>query len=283
MIQALPTLPSIGALCVDSHAHLDMLDDPVAALVRAARAGVALIATVVDLTEDPERTLDGLSGWQEAAALALDGESCDVPEVRLIVGWHPHNASGGDEGLLERLRSLVADPRVVAFGELGLDFPYDHSPRDVQRTWFRRHLALAHEVGLPVEVHLRAAHEEGASLIAEMGPPPAGCIIHCFTEGPDLAERFLELGCHISIAGPVTFKKADALREAARIIPLDRLLVETDCPFLAPDPYRGRRNEPAFVVLTAARIAEVKGISTAEVATAALGTARRLFSREHVR
>lgn len=283
MVGSLPVLPDLGAPSVDAHAHLAMLDNPVAALVRAARAGIALVATVVDLTESPETTLDGLAGWLGRAGEQLGAEGGQTPEVRLIAGWHPHNASGGNTALLERLRELAADPRVGGLGELGLDYHYDHSPRDDQRQWFRRHLELAQEVGLPVEVHLREAHEEGLEILRETGVPGAGCIIHCFTEGPELAERFLELGCHISFAGPVTFKKSDALREAARIVPLDRLLVETDCPFLAPHPYRGRPNEPAFAVLNAATIAEVKGIPPAEVATAALGNARELFSRGHAR
>jgi TatD DNase family protein len=277
MAEPLPPLPDLGAPSVDAHAHLDMLDDPVAALVRAARAGIALVATVVDLTEEPERTLDGLDGWLTGAAAELAPEGLAPPEVRLIVGWHPHNATRGDDALLTRLRELAAGPRVGALGELGLDFHYDHSPRDVQRAWFRSQLTLAHEVGLPVEIHLREAHAEGADLLAELGTPAAGCVIHCFTEGPATAERFLELGCHISFAGPVTFAKAEQVRDAARIVPLDRLLVETDCPFLAPHPYRGRPNEPALAVLNAAAVAEAK------VATAALDNARRLFAREHLR
>ena len=283
MADSLPTLPDLGAACVDAHAHLDMLDDPVAALARAARAGVVLIATVVDLTEDPERTLDGLDGWCRAAADELEAEGLDAPEVRLIVGWHPHNAKGGSDALYHRLRDLAADPRVAAFGELGLDFHYDHSPRDVQRAWFRQHLELAHEVGLPVEVHLREAHDEGAALLEDLGVPSAGCVIHCFTEGPGLARRFVELGCYISFAGPVTFKKADAIRDAVRVVPLDRLLVETDCPFLAPDPHRGRRNEPAFAVLNAEAVAAARSVEPAEIAEAALGNARRLFDRRHAR
>lgn len=283
MVESLPALPDLGAPSVDAHAHLAMLEDPAAALVRASRAGIALVATVVDLTESPEATLGGLEGWMSAAGRYLEPEGLAVPEVRLIVGWHPHNASAGDDALFARLRELAADPRVGGFGELGLDFHYDHSPRDDQRAWFRRHLELAREVGLPVEIHLREAHDEGLALLREVGVPEAGCIIHCFTEGPELAERFLELGCHISFAGPVTFKKAEALREAARIVPLDRLLVETDCPFLAPHPYRGRPNEPAFAVLNAATVADVKGVAHAEVAAAALENARTLFGRRHVR
>ena len=283
MVESLPILPDLGVPSVDAHAHLDMLEDPIAALVRAAQAGIALVATVVDLSESPETTLGGLEGWLDAAGEHLAPLGLAAPEVRLIVGWHPHNAKEGDDAMLARLRELTGDPRVCAFGELGLDFHYDHSPRDIQRAWFRRQLELAHEVGLPVEIHLREAHDEGLALLTELGAPPAGCVIHCFTEGTELAERFLDLGCHISFAGPVTFKKADALRDAARIVPLERLLVETDCPFLAPDPYRGRRNEPAFAVLNAAAVAAAKGIQPAEVATAALANAQTLFSRGHVR
>lgn len=278
MVESLPVLPDLGAPSVDAHAHLDMLERPAVALARAARAGIALVASVVDLSEAPETTLDGLDGWLADAAGLLQPFGLTPPEVRLIVGWHPHNAKDGDEAMLARLRELASDPRVGGFGELGLDFHYDHSPRDEQRAWFRRHLELAHEVGLPVEIHLREAHDEGLALLEEVGAPPAGCVIHCFTEGPELAERFLALGCHISFAGPVTFKKSDPLREAARLVPLDRLLVETDCPFLAPEPYRGRRNEPAFAVLNAAAVAAAKGLEPGEVATAALANARVLFA-----
>lgn len=276
-IPPLPALPDLGALTVDAHAHLGMLDDPVAALVRASRAGIALIATVVDVTEHPEVTLEGLDTWLGRAAAILAPEVREAPEVRVIAGWHPHNASAGTAGHLARLRELAAERRIAALGELGLDFYYDHSPRDDQRTWFRAHLALAHELGLPVEIHLRDAHAEGLAILKDAGVPQAGCVIHCFTEGPALAERFLELGCHLSFAGPITFKNSDALRDTARITPLDRLLVETDCPFLAPQPYRGQNNEPAYAVLNAAALAAAKGLPAAEVASAALCNARNLF------
>jgi len=275
----LPELPDLGALSVDAHAHLDMLDDPVGALERSARAGLALVATIVDLTESPETTLDGVEEWRTQAAERLRPDGLVPPEVRLVVGWHPHNAKAHSEALLERLRELAADPRVGAIGEVGLDFHYDHSPRDDQRASFRMHVELAHETGLPVIVHLREAHEEGAATLAEVGVPPGGCVIHCFTEGPELAERFLDMGCSISFAGPVTFPKAHQLREAAAVVPLDRLLVETDCPFLTPHPYRGRTNEPAFAVLNAEAVAAAKAIAPAAVASAALENARVLFGR----
>jgi len=281
--RALPDLPDLGAASVDAHAHLDMLDDPAGALARAARAGIALVASVVDLTEEPEATLDGLEDWLLDATERLLPDGLVAPAVRLVAGWHPHNARAGTPELLVRLRELARDPRVGALGEIGLDFHYDHSSREDQRASFRMHLELAHEVGLPVVVHLREAHDEGAATIAEIGVPPAGCIIHCFTEGPALAERFLEMGCVISFAGPVTFPKAQQIRDAAAIVPLDRLLVETDCPFLAPHPYRGRTNEPAFAVLNAEAVARAKGVEPAEVATAALSNARAIFGRGYAR
>lgn len=261
-----------------------MLEDPVEALVRAARAGVAFVATVVDLTESPEATLEGLAGWLGEAAARLGPDGLVPPEVRIVAGWHPHNAKESTPDLLRRLRRLCRDDeRVAAIGEVGLDFHYDHSPREAQRESFRAHLELACEVGLPVIVHLREAHEEGAATLTEVGVPPAGCVIHCFTEGPELAARFVEMGCLVSFAGPVTFPKAQQVRDAAGTVPLDRLLVETDCPFLAPHPYRGRPNEPALVVLNAAAVAAARGEDPHAVASAALANARRLFGREHVR
>lgn len=276
-VPPLPALPDLGAPTVDAHAHLDMLADPVAALVRASRAGVAFVATVVDVTENPEVTLEGLDAWLGSAAAILEPEGLETPEVRVIAGWHPHNARAGNAAHLARLCELAAAGRIAALGELGLDFYYDHSPRDDQRAWFRAHLALAHELGLPVEIHLRDAHAEGLAILEEAGVPQAGCVIHCFTEGPELGERFLDLGCHLSFAGPITFKNSDSLRDTARITPLDRLLVETDCPFLAPQPYRGQKNEPAYAVLNAAAVAAAKSLPAAEVASAALRNARRLF------
>jgi TatD DNase family protein len=272
-------LPSIGRVA-DTHAHLDMLDDPAGALARAAVAGVGFIATVADVTEDAERTFEQLASWEEAASrelATLPGPPPPLPVVRIIVGCHPHNASALDADAEERLRELACDPRVCAIGEAGLDFHYDHSPRDEQRRAFRASLAVARDVGLPVVVHLREAHEEGAAILAEEGVPGAGCIIHCFTEDAPLALRFVEMGCHVSFAGPTTFKKGGSMREAASVLPLDRILVETDCPFLAPEPYRGRRNEPAWVTLTAAVVADSRSEEPAQVAEALYGNARALL------
>jgi TatD DNase family protein len=279
-------LPQLGAPTADTHAHLDMIADPAGALARAARARVTLVCAVVDLTEKPGVTFDGLADWREIADEELAGQPGGpfvAPEVRLIVGVHPHNASAYDAAMQETLREAALSPYaapVAGLGELGLDFHYDHSPREAQRDAFRRQLALAHELGLPVTVHLRAAHDEGLAILQECGVPAAGCVIHCFTEGPDVAESFLALSeaVVISFAGPVTFAKAEQVRDALRVIPLDRMLLETDSPFLAPAPYRGEPNEPAFTVLNAAKVAEVLGLDPAEVASRCLDNARRVFA-----
>lgn len=255
--------PGFGGVTVaDTHAHLDMLDDPALALARAALAGVGFIATVADVTEDAWRTYDELPSWlANATELLADAGHPDVPlpRVRVILGAHPHNARLWNAEAEAEFRRLAGDPLTCAVGELGLDYHYDHSPREVQRDVMRAHVALAREFGLPAVVHLREAHEDGARILGEAGPPPAGFILHCFNLAPEAMEPFLALGCHVSFAGPVTFKKAEEVREAARAVPQGRLLTETDCPFMAPEPFRGRGNEPAYVVFTAARIADTRG------------------------
>ncbi|MBN2405100.1 MAG: TatD family hydrolase [Coriobacteriia bacterium] len=279
MAQQQPALVDLGAPCVDAHAHLDMLDDPVDALVQAALVGIELIVTIADVTEDASRTFDSHKEWSARAAeeLAARGSERPVPLIRITVGVHPHNAKDFEDTAMGRLRVLSACPHVGAIGEMGLDYHYDNSPREDQRRVFRRSLELARTTGLAAVVHLREAHEEGLQILQEVGLPDKGCVIHCFTEGPEFARRFLDLGCYISFAGPATFKKAENIREAIRVVPLERLLVETDSPFLAPEPYRGRKNQPAFTVVTAARVAEVKGVGPADVAAAALRNARRVF------
>lgn len=276
--------PDFGASPIaDTHAHLDMLDDPALALARAAAAGVGFVATVADVTEDAWRTYDELDSWiANAAELLADSglEEVAPPRVRVILGAHPHNAKEYDASAEDELLRLAADPRTCALGELGLDYHYDHSPRDVQRAAFRRHLELAQELKLPVCVHLREAHDDGEAILGEIGVPEAGCILHCFNLGPDVAERFLGMGCHVSFAGPVTFKKAEEVRAAARIVPAGRLLTETDCPFMAPEPFRGRTCEPALVAFTAARLAEVRSETPEALAAHTYAAALALLDRE---
>ena len=272
--------PRLGAPIADTHAHLDMLDDPVGALERAALADVTRVVTVVDATETPERTLDGLQAWIDDAAnrlVAAGHTGTAAPDVRIILGVHPHNAKDFHDAIEHRMLELTADPRVTGIGEIGLDYHYDHSPREQQRDVFRRQLAIAHRCELPVIVHLREAHDDGFEILEDLGLPAGGCVLHCFTGDADLARRFLEIGCYVSFAGPVTFKNADAIRAAACAVPLDRLLAETDAPFMAPEPHRGERNEPAWTAFTVARIAEARGQDTASVARAVYENAERVF------
>src|SRR5204863_6105049 len=174
------------------------------------------------------------------------------PDIWCSVGVHPHEAADYAETTADELATLAAHPRVIGIGETGLDFHYDHSPRDVQERVFRAHIAAARDAGLPLIVHAREADDEIAGIL-EQERPPAG-VLHCFSSGRGLAERALALGFYISISGIVTFRSAEELRAIVRDLPLDRLLVETDAPYLAPVPHRGKRNEPAFVAATAAAV-----------------------------
>lgn len=274
-------VPRLGSPSADTHAHLDMLDDPAGALERAALAGVSYVVTVVDATEAPLGTFEGLQSWIDEAARRLDEwgiEDLSVPDVRIIIGVHPHNAKNYNDDIAALMLELRADERVVGIGEIGLDFHYDHSPRDAQREAFRAQLAAAHRCALPAIVHLREAHAEGLEILRDVGVPDAGLVIHCFTGEPALLAEFVELDAYISFAGPVTFKNAEPIRASAAATPLDRLLIETDCPFMAPEPHRGKTNEPAWSVFSAERIASVRGIDAAQLARATYENARRVFS-----
>jgi TatD DNase family protein len=271
-----------GAPVADTHAHLDMLDDPALALARAALAGVTFVATVADVSEDAARTYESLEGWRSSARAMLaasggSGNAVDLPEVRVIVGVHPHNAKNLTPQVEVELTRLASDARTSAVGEIGLDYHYDYSPREVQRSAFRRQLELAVELNLPAVVHLREAHADGESIMRDVGLPQAGCILHCYTMGPAPLEPFLALGCTVSFAGPVSFKKADEIREAAVAVPTGRILTETDSPFMAPEPFRGCTNEPALVVFTAARVAAARGETLPSFAEHAYAAALQLL------
>lgn len=252
-------------MLVDSHCHLDFADfaaERDAIIDRARTAGVATILTIATrLDEFPQ---------VRAIAEAHDGIWCSV-------GAHPHEAADHAALTADGLAALTQHPKVVGIGESGLDFHYDLSPRDMQAQVFRIHAAASRATGLPLIVHAREADQEVADILAEERPP-AG-VLHSFSSGRGLAERALALGFYISISGIVTFRNAEGLRAIVRDLPLDRLLVETDAPYLAPVPYRGKRNEPAFVAATAAVVAGLKGIAPERLAGATTENFHRLFAK----
>ncbi len=253
---------------VDSHAHLDFEDyvgDLEGVVERARSAGVERVVLI------------GLWRGPGSFGNALELAARDPGYFSATAGIHPHECARVPEEDWRRLEDLSCDPRVVAIGETGLDFHYDHSPRPVQEASFRRSLAIARNCEKPVVVHVREADQACLRVLREEGVPAAGGVIHCFTGDARAVRGYLDLGLFISVAGVVTFKAADALREAVKLVPRDRLLVETDCPFLAPVPYRGKRNEPALVVETARRVAELWGATEAEVAAVTAENTRRLF------
>jgi TatD DNase family protein len=251
-----------------------------ATIARAAEAGVTRMVCVGT----------GAASSEEAVALARSMRRPDSVataegvEVWATIGLHPHDAVDGVEAIEELLEAEVSGgnppgvsaPLVVAVGECGLDYHYDHSPRPRQREAFARQVELAHRHGLALVVHTREAWPDTIGILADAGVPDR-TILHCFTGGPVEARRCLDLGARLSFSGVVTFKNADDVREAAALCPLDRLLVETDAPFLAPVPHRGTLNEPSRVPLVGAAIAQVKGVDTAQVAQASTDNARSAF------
>jgi TatD DNase family protein len=253
---------------VDSHCHIDMPQfdadrDEVVARAREAGVREMLIVGGVDEEQGHRRAL------RVAEELALPASA----------GVHPHEAKLAGEAVYDELRGLAKDRRIVAVGEIGLDFHYDYSPRPVQRETFRRQVRLAREVGLPVIIHTREADEETAALLEEEGAGEVGGVIHCFTGGPELARRALALGFYISFSGIVAFPRSEVVQAVAKEVPRDRLLVETDAPFLAPPPHRGKRNEPAFVVEVARKVAALRGTSLDDISVAAGENYARLFHR----
>lgn len=255
-------------MLVDSHCHLDFPDfaeeiDEVVA--RASRAGVGLMLTICT----------HVTRFSQVLAVAEHH-----PNVYCTVGIHPHEAGKEPEVDAERLVRLAEHPKVVGFGETGLDYYYDHSPRDAQQRSFRAHLAAARLAGLPVVVHTRDADAEtGRILEEEMAKGAFTGLLHCFSSGSQLADLAVKLGLYISLSGIITFKAADELRATVRGLPLERLLVETDAPFLAPIPKRGKRNEPALVVHTAEKVSEIKGLPADAVADATTANFLRLFRK----
>jgi len=221
-----------------------------------------------------------VSGDPHAGALERAIELTQLhKDVYTALGVHPHEARLFDVGLEKRITDLIKqNPRVIAWGEIGLDYHYDHSPRDVQREVFRRQLQLAREMKLPIIIHTREAEDDTLEILhSEWSQSGLSGIMHCFSGSKMLAAEALNLGLLISLSGVITFKKADGLREVAQSIPLDRLLVETDCPYLSPEPFRGRRNEPARVVEVARCLANVCGVEVEEIANTTTQNFSRLF------
>lgn len=253
---------------VDSHCHIDMADfdadrDEVVARARTAGLVEMLVIGGVDQAAGHRRALN------VAARYGLPATA----------GVHPHEARVADERAYDELRALGREGRIVAVGEIGLDFHYDHSPRDAQREAFRRQIRLAREVGLPIVVHTREADAETADILEAEGAAEAGGVIHSFTGGLEFARRALELGLLVSFSGIVAFPRAEVIQRVAREVPDDRLLIETDAPYLAPPPHRGKRNEPAFVVDVARKVAALRGTSAEAVGGLARRNYARLFRR----
>jgi TatD DNase family protein len=246
-----------GAIYSDGHAHLTMEPfdaDREAVIGRAREAGLRHVVTVSSYVGDAER----------CAALAGRHDF-----IHFTAGVHPHEARLWTAEVAASIREAARRPKCVAIGEIGLDYHYDRSPRERQREVFREQIRLARDVGLPVVVHTREAWPDTLAILREEGAREAGGVFHCFSGGTDEARLCLDLGFYLSFAGPVTFRNAGALAEAAAFAPLDRLLTETDAPYLTPHPHRGTRNEPARVVLVAERIAAIKGVPPAAVGEAA--------------
>ncbi len=250
---------------IDSHAHLELeplVDDPAGVLERATAAGlIAVISVGIDIP-DAEKVLEIADRFEGVFA---------------SLGFHPHNAKDVSEVTLSGMEKLAKHPKVVAYGEIGLDFFRNWSPQSVQATVFADQLELAKSLAKPVVIHLRNAHKEGLDILEKAAPFSAGGVIHCFSGDQTDADRTLDLGFYISIPGTVTYKKNERLRAIVSRLPEDRILLETDAPFLAPEPLRGKNNEPAFIVHTARKVAEIRQVSVQDVSRATTANAIRLF------
>lgn len=255
-------------MLVDSHCHLDFPDFAAELDAVVARARAAGIGRMVSISTRVKK---------HAQVLAIAEKYADV---FCSVGTHPHHAAEEPEIDAETLIGLSRHPKIVAIGEAGLDYHYDTSPRDAQAASFRRHIAAARQTGLPLVIHSREADADMAALLREeMGRGPFKAVLHCYTGGHDLAFTAVELGHCIGFTGILTFKNSGALRDIAKALPADRILVETDSPYLAPTPYRGKRCEPAFVVETAKMLADTRGVSAEEIARQTTENFFRLFNK----
>lgn len=255
-------------MLIDSHCHLDFPEFAPELDAVVARAEAAGIGRMVTISTRVRKHADVLAVAER------------FPNVYCSVGTHPHNAHEELDITASELVRRAAHPKVVAIGEVGLDHHYDFSPHAAQEQGFRTHIAAARETGLPLVIHSREADEDTAQILREeMGKGAFPAILHCFTGGRDLALTAIDLGLYISFTGILTFKNSQALRDIAAELPADRILIETDAPYLAPGPFRGKRNEPAFVVETAKVLAAVRGVSFAEIAAQTTENFFRFFSK----
>ena len=253
-------------MLIDSHAHLDdgRFDPDRETLIGSLKDNG--IEMVINVGAD-------LKSSRAAVELAKKHEN-----IYAVVGVHPHSAKDLEGGDLNEVRDLLKEDKVVAIGEIGLDFYYDNSPRDIQRKWFKAQIELAKELDLPIVIHTRDAAQETFDILKEAAQDgKLRCLLHCYSGSAEMAEEYLKLGFFISLGGPVTFKNARVSREVAKVVPLDRLLIETDSPYLTPEPYRGKRNEPMYVKYVAERIAKEKGVTFEEVAQATSDNVYRFF------
>ncbi|OCP16949.1 TatD family hydrolase [Ensifer sp. LC163] len=255
-------------MLIDTHCHLDFPDfeaERDAIIERARAAGVGQMITISTRV----KRFDTILAIAEA-----------YPNVFCSVGTHPHNADEELDITVDDLIRLSAHPKVVAIGEAGLDYFYDNAPRDAQAEGLRRHIAAARQTGLPLVIHSRSADEDMAAILTEeTGRGAFPFLLHCFSSGPELARVGVELGGYVSFSGILTFPKSEELREIAKAVPHDRMIVETDAPYLAPKPFRGKRNEPAYVAHTAEVLADTIGVTKDEIASLTTENALRIFSK----
>ena len=255
-------------MLVDSHCHLDypgLIEDLDGVVARAGAAGIGRMLTICVKLSEFERVHD--------VAKRFDNVWCTV-------GVHPHEADSETGVTAQRIIEATKSPDVVGIGETGLDYFYDNAPREEQKTCFLAHIEAARETQLPLIIHARDADEDMANILeSEHTRGAFPFLLHCFSSGPDLAQRAVAIGGYVSLSGIITFKKADDIRETVKLLPLERLLVETDAPYLAPVPHRGKTNEPAFTAHTAAKLAEIKGVTPEEIAEVTTANFHRLFTK----
>lgn len=261
-------------MLIDSHCHLsfkDYADTGIEDILKHAQeSGVTQMITI--------GAGEGFEGNQKAIQLAQQ-----YPEIYCTVGIHPHDAKIVTPDIVCQVEELAKNEKVVAIGEIGLDFHYENSPKEVQEKIFDQFVKLAQKIKKPIVIHDRDAGDKTWQILKDNEVKENEVMIHCFTGTMDLAKKYLDLGCYLSFTGIITFKKAQDLREVVKITPLEKLLIETDSPYLAPNPYRGKRNEPAYVKYVAEKVGEIKGVSFEEVAAATTSNAKSFFKLRQLR